>query len=207
MPSLPVETLPLTPERWPDLERVFAGNGCSVARNCWCMYYRLTGPDYESHTRGSPSQARRRRLRELVDSGVAPGLIGYRGGEPVGWISLGPRAEFARLARSPIMKPVDDLEVWSIVCFVVPAPFRNQGVATALLAGAIEYARRRSVRILEAYPVDSSGRRNDETLWFGTKDMYDSAGFVEVARRKQTRPVVRLVLPERSQGRSQSRRR
>ena len=27
---------------------------------------------------------------------------------PVGWVSLGPRAEFARLQRSPVMKPVDE---------------------------------------------------------------------------------------------------
>jgi GNAT superfamily N-acetyltransferase len=170
------------------------------------MYYRLTGPDYETHTSGSRSLGRRRRLRDLVDAGTVPGLIGYRGGEPVGWISLGPRAEYARLARSPVMKPVDDLEVWSIVCFVVPSPFRGQGVATALLGAAIEHARRHGVRILEAYPVDSPGRRNDDTLWFGTKRMYDAAGFVEVARRKPARPVVRLVLPQRSRRPSQARR-
>ena len=34
---------PLTPARWPDLEAVFRAKGCSVARGCWCMYYRYSG--------------------------------------------------------------------------------------------------------------------------------------------------------------------
>ena len=124
-------------------------------------------------------------------SGRPPGLIAYRGKTPVGWISLGPREEFARLERSTVMKPVDDEAVWSIVCFVVPAEYRRQGVAAALLDGAIAFAKKRGARLLEAYPVDKRGRSADTAMWFGAKSMYDRAGFEEVARRKPTRPVVR----------------
>jgi ribosomal protein S18 acetylase RimI-like enzyme len=92
------------------------------------------------------------------------------------------------------MKPVDDQTVWSIVCFVVPSEYRKRGVAGGLLAGAVEYARKRGVRLLEAYPVDRSVAPNAESLWFGTKTMYEGAGFYEVARRKPARPVVRLEL-------------
>jgi len=45
--------------------------------------------------------------------------------------------------------------------------------------------------LLEAYPVDKAERSAD-SMWFGAKSMYDKAGFTEVARRKPTRPVVRL---------------
>ncbi len=90
------------------------------------------------------------------------------------------------------MKPVDSQSVWSIVCFVVPAQYRGQGVARALLDGAVEYAKSQFVTILEAYPVDKSGRSRDDSMFFGAKSMYDAAGFEEVARRKPTRPVVRL---------------
>ena len=34
---------PVTPDRWSDLEAVFNAKGCSVARGCWCMAYRLSG--------------------------------------------------------------------------------------------------------------------------------------------------------------------
>jgi ribosomal protein S18 acetylase RimI-like enzyme len=183
---------PLTPERWDDLEAVFNAKGCSIARGCWCMYYRRSG------SRPLPAgktyaQANRADFRKLVKSGTVPGLIGYRGKTPVGWVSFGPREDFHKLARSPVMKPVDDQPVWSIVCFVVPREYRGQGVASALLQAAVAYARRRGARLVEAYPIDKSDRQNDEWMWHGAKAMYDAAGFSEVARRKPTRPVVRLA--------------
>jgi GNAT superfamily N-acetyltransferase len=157
------------------------------------MYYRESGrPPWTDAA--SRREARRQGLRTLAAADPPAGLIGYRGRDPVGWISLGPRADYARLQRSPVMKPVDGLPVWSVICFVVPAPFRHQGVASALLQGAIRYARRRGVRLLEAYPVDKAGRGADEWLWHGAMSMYERAGFVEVARRRPQRPVVRLAL-------------
>jgi GNAT superfamily N-acetyltransferase len=87
------------------------------------------------------------------------------------------------------MKPVDDAQVWSIVCFVVPSEFRGQGVAHDLLRGAIAWARKRGVKVLEAYPVVEG-----ESLWFGVESILSPAGFREVARRKPDRPVMRLAL-------------
>ncbi|MBK9134235.1 MAG: GNAT family N-acetyltransferase [Betaproteobacteria bacterium] len=182
---------PLTPERWPDLETLFGAPGCSVARGCWCMYYRRSGSNEVPG--GQTPQARRNKaaLKALVDDGRPPGLIGYQGDVPVGWVSLGPREDYRKLERSPVMKPVDDQPVWSIVCFVVPSEFRGQGVAQALLDAAVAYARRQGARLVEAYPVDKQGRQDAQSMWFGARSMYDRAGFEEVARRKPTRPVVR----------------
>ena len=129
-----------------------------------------------------------------MKAGKAPGLIGYRGKVPVGWVSLGLREDYAKLKRSPVMKAVDDKPVWSIVCFVVPTEYRGQGVAQALLRGAITYAGKQGAKLLEAYPVDKPSRCKDENMWFGAKCMYDKAGFQEVARRKPHRPIVRIKL-------------
>jgi ribosomal protein S18 acetylase RimI-like enzyme len=183
---------PLTRERWPDLEALFNAKGCSVARGCWCMYYRRSGSRGPLRAGTTRAQANRADLKALLASGEPPGLIGYRGKVPVGWVSLGPRDDYAKLRRSPVMKAVDDRPVWSIVCFVVPSRYRGQGVARALLDGAIAYARKRGVTLLEAYPVDKRGRSGDDAMWFGAKSMYDAAGFEEVARRKQNRPIVRI---------------
>lgn len=186
-----VTVRPLTLERWPDFEAVFNAKGCSVARGCWCMFYRESG-------KASPAPGtrlrdeRRQRMKELTAAGPPPGLIGYSGKVPVGWVCLGQREAFARLRRSPVMKPVDGQPVWSIVCFVVPSEYRRQGVASALLAGAVLYARQCGATLLEAYPVDKAKPASDESLWFGTKSMFEAAGFEEVARRKLQRPIVRL---------------
>ncbi|HEU0201994.1 MAG TPA: GNAT family N-acetyltransferase [Burkholderiaceae bacterium] len=188
---------PLTPARWGDLETIFNAKGCSVARGCWCMYYRVSGKGPLTRPGDGQRSRSKEALKALADRDPPPGLIGYRGRTPVGWISLGPRQDFAKLAKSPVMKPVDDQPVWSVVCFVVPSEYRRQGVARELLAGAVAYARERGVRLLEAYPVDQEDTGAAEGSWFGSKRMFDAAGFKEVARRKPSRPVVRLKLVER----------
>jgi ribosomal protein S18 acetylase RimI-like enzyme len=185
---------PLTPALWPNLEALFNARGCSVARHCWCMYYRGTGAGGPGPAGATRAQTRRAELRELVDAGRTPGLIGYRNGTPVGWVSLGPRSDFARLRRSPIMKAIDNRPVWSVICFVVPTQYRGQGVARSLLSGAIDYAKASGADVLEAYPVDRRVRSSDDAMWFGAKSMFDAAGFEEVARRKPDRPMVRKQL-------------
>jgi GNAT superfamily N-acetyltransferase len=191
---MPLTIHPLTAERWPDLESVFNAKGCSIARGCWCMYYRRSGKSPDLQPGESQSERSRNDLKALASLDPPPGLIGYEGKTPVGWISLGPREDYSKLEKSPVMKPVDGQAVWSIVCFVVPSEHRKQGIARAVLAGAIEYARKRGVRLLEAYPVDKAEPLAGESSWFGSKTMYDAAGFEEVARRKPARPVVRLTL-------------
>jgi GNAT superfamily N-acetyltransferase len=183
---------PVTKDRWSDLVELFGRPGASIARGCFCMYYRKTG--------GSgigPGAENRRAMKSLVDRGIVPGLIGYQDGRPVGWISLGPREGYPKLQRSPVMKPIDDKPVWSIICFFVDSKARGQGVSEKLLKAAIAYARSHGARLLEAYPVDKEEPSHADFMWFGAKTMYDRAGFKEVARRKETRPVVRRALRAR----------
>jgi GNAT superfamily N-acetyltransferase len=177
---------PLTQANWGDIEALFAAKGCSVARWCWCVHYRFA--------RAAMPKDRKAALKKLAKGEPPPGLIAYKAKEPVGWVSLGPRADFAKLATSPVMKPVDDVEVWSIVCFVVPPAHRGKGVARELLKGAIAFARKRKVPALEAYPIDKADPSTPMSMWFGAASMFAKAGFAEIARRKPTRPVMRLVL-------------
>ncbi|HKE42658.1 MAG TPA: GNAT family N-acetyltransferase [Casimicrobiaceae bacterium] len=184
---------PLTIERFPDLVELFSRPGLSVARNCFCMFYRRSGK-HDRPPGMTYSEANRRAFKALVARGVVPGLLGYENDRPVGWISLGPREDYARLARSQVMRPVDDKPVWSIICFVVDPRARRRGVAAAMLEAAIAWARKQQVTLLEAYPCDKPGRAHDDSMWFGAKRMFDREGFVEVARRKPTRPVMRKKL-------------
>jgi GNAT superfamily N-acetyltransferase len=119
----------------------------------------------------------------------------------VAWISIAPREEFSRLGRSPIMKPVDDAQVWSIVCTYVAKVHRGQGVQHRLLAAAIDHAREQGVRTLEAYPVDKPQRSHDDFMFFGSRSLYERAGFTVVVRRSPTRLVMRRRLrPRRRTG-------
>ena len=189
---------PLTPERMTDLDAVFQARGCSVAKHCYCMYYRRSGTASVSGPGETPATRNRAAIAELAASEMPPGLLGYRDGKPVGWVSFGPRQDFVRLANSPTMRSIDDQPVWSIICFVVPSAYRRQGIAHALLAAAVEFARARGARLLEAYPVDRDAPDAPNASWFGSSSMFAKAGFTEVARHRPARPIVRLRVARRT---------
>ena len=155
------------------------------------MFYRKTGTDT------GVGAENRRAMKAVVDRGDVPGLIGYEDGVPVAWVSLGPREDYPKLRRSPVMKPVDDRPVWSIVCFFVDRSVRGKGLAERMLRAAVDYARSHGARLVEAYPVDAQEHKDPDVMFFGAKSMYDRAGFREVARRRPTRPVVRKALRAR----------
>jgi GNAT superfamily N-acetyltransferase len=186
--------LPLTPERMTDMDTVFRSRGCSVAKGCYCMYYRASGKPAELETGESRSSRRRSAIAKLAEGETPPGLLGYKDGKAAGWVSLGPRGDFVRLANSPTMRSIDASPVWSVICFVVPSEYRKQGIAHELLAAAVEFARERGATLLEAYPVDRDAPDAPNASWFGSSSMFAKAGFVEVALHKPTRPIVRLKL-------------
>jgi GNAT superfamily N-acetyltransferase len=163
------------------------------------MTPRLTRSEYERQK----GAGNRRALKRLVESGRVPGLLAYRGGEPVGWCALGPREEFGMLGRSRILKPVDDRPVWSIVCFFVHLAYRGLGISAALIEGAVEHARLCGARVVEAYPVEPKREPMPELFaWTGIASAFRRADFVEVARRSETRPIMRRLLQAgRSSGR------
>lgn len=185
---------PLDQVTWADLEALFGRPGGSIVRGCWCMSYRRTGTVSVSAAEGPGNK---QRLRGLVDQGTSPGLVGFLADDPVGWISLGPREDYLKLRRSPVMKPVDDAEVWSIVCTYVDKAHRGLGLQHKLLAAAVDLARNRDVRLLEAYPVDKPERSHDDFMFFGSRSLYERAGFREVVRRSPTRVVMRRGLRPR----------
>jgi GNAT superfamily N-acetyltransferase len=99
------------------------------------------------------------------------------------------------------MKPVDDQEVWSVVCTYVAREFRGRGLQHRLLAAALDHARDHGVRLVEAYPVDKEQRSHDDFMFFGSRSLYEKAGFTEVVRRSPTRVVMRRRLRPRARRR------
>jgi GNAT superfamily N-acetyltransferase len=184
-----IEIHPVTPERWTDLERLFGPRGACAG--CWCMWWRVQAADW-SRQRGAGNRAA---LRSLVESKAVPGLLAYVDGKPAGWVSVGPREAFPRLERSRILKRVDDQPVWSVVCFFVAKSWRQQGVTEHLLGAAVAYAREHGATIVEGYPVEPrSAERPAVYAFTGLASAFRKAGFTEVARRSETRPIMRYTI-------------
>jgi GNAT superfamily N-acetyltransferase len=138
--------------------------------------------------------------RALCEREHPPGVVTYLDGTPVGWCSISPLSDIPRLESSKLIRPIDDLPVWSILCFLVRPGFRRRGVTKALLQGAIAFARAAGAPALEAYPIDAEGSRLDVTLsYVGFTSTFEAAGFrrvVETAGKSAGRPrwLMRLDL-------------
>ncbi len=178
---------PLTPDRLPALGDLFGDRG--PASRCWCMYWRL-GAAY----RGRPPEANRADFAALVAQGPPPGLLAYDGALAVGWCQLTPRDALPWLERAWRLARVDDAPVWSLSCLFVRPGYRRQGVATALIAAAVDAARRAGAAALEAYPLDADLTPSASHTGFAST--FARAGFTEVARHVRPRPILRYDLKE-----------
>ncbi len=177
--------MPLTPDLLDDMDVVFGERG--IARDCYCMYWRRPDGGF------SDDRDNRERFLDVTTTGPPPGLLGYVDGKPLGWVQVGPRSDFPTLRRSRLLKPVDSVEPWTINCFVVRAGHRRHGIGRGLLSAAVVYARWRGAEIIEAYPVDGP-RSSSVDYYTGTLGMFAEHGFVEILRRNESRPIVRLAL-------------
>jgi hypothetical protein len=187
---------PATPDRWADVETVFGSRG-DPAR-CWCQWFYA-----DAHVAGGAVADRNRdALCSQVRQGPPPGVLAHRDGEPVGWCAVAPRPTYTRLPRTEVLRGTPPAEladpaVWSVTCFVVRVGHRRGGLSRVLLDGAVRLARDGGARVVEGYPVDVAAKAatSSAELYHGALSTFLSAGFLEVARPRPARPVVRLELP------------
>ena len=178
---------PATPARWADVEELFGERG--ACGGCWCMFWRVPRKQFESQ-KGTRN---RLALKKIVETNRRPGILAYKGKEVIGWCAVAPRTEYVALERSRILQPVDNQPVWSISCLFVKKPYRRRGVSAQLLRAAAEFAIRRGAKIVEGYPTEpNSENMADPFLWHGVSSAFIAAGFKEVLRRSETRPIMRL---------------
>ena len=180
----------LTKERWDDFEKLFGPNGACAG--CWCMWWKLSKKEFENQK----GEKNKKAIKKRVFAEEVPGIIAYYKNEPVGWCAIEPRESYKRLETSRILKPVDDKPVWSIVCFFIKKDFRRMGLSVNLIRAAVDYARKKRAKIVESYPIDLMENKSypDTFAYYGTKSAFEKAGFKEVARRSEKRPIMRFYI-------------
>lgn len=178
---------PLTLEHWEHFEQLFGARG--ACGGCWCMYWKLGRKEFEAGKGSINHQAQ----KTIIDSGCRPGLLAYVNGTPAGWIAVEPRSSYPTLARSRILKPLDDLGVWSVTCFYVDKKFRGQGLTVGLLKAAVNHVRSEGGTVVEGYPVElkDNVKYAAPFVYTGLVSAYLQAGFKEAGRRSETRPIMR----------------
>lgn len=140
------------------------------------MHWRLEKGERWEELQGLPAK---RRMKALVASGRARGVIAFADKEPVGWVAFGPRRDFPRLDRARTLACEDADQVWSLPCFYIKPGWRDRGVAAALLAHALKRLHKSGAAVAEGYPVNlKAGQRLPNAFaWTGTRSLFAAAGF------------------------------
>ena len=179
----------LTKERWNDFTELFGEKGGCAG--CWCMYWRVRRKLYEQNK----GDGNKRAIKKIVTSGTIPGILTYKNSKPVGWCSVAPRDDFPVLENSRVLKRIDEKPVWSVVCFFIKKEFRGNGVSINLLEAAKKYVKDKGGKIIEGYPIEPKQDKFPEAFaWVGLASAFRKAGFKEIVRRSETRPIMRFIL-------------
>jgi GNAT superfamily N-acetyltransferase len=193
-----ITIVPANQASWDDLQTIFGARGDPP--RCQCQYFKTTPAQW----RAMPRAERADRLREQAGCGhprarTTSGLVAYLEGEPAGWCAVEPRAVYVHLLGSRVVwsgraEDKEDQGVWAVTCFVTRAGFRRRGVASALAAEAVEFARQRGARAIEGYPMIT--QPGQEMTWgelyVGSHGMFADAGFSEITRPTLRRVVMRI---------------
>ena len=183
-----------------DLQTVFGTRG--AAATCQCQRFKLQPKE----SFGSfPAEERAHRLRQQTECGrphsdTTSGLVAYLDGEPVGWCAVEPRTAYSgllRVYRVPWTGRTEDKtddSIWAVTCVFARAGYRRRGISRALARAAVDFARERGARALEAYPMITEPGK--EIIWdeihVGSRDIFADAGFAEIHRPTLRRVVMRI---------------
>ena len=194
-----IRVIPANEAPCDDLLAVFGDRGSSAT--CFCQRYKLQPREgFASH----PRAERRERLRQQTRCGdpsaaATSGIVAYLDDEPVGWCAVEPRPGYFGMARVYRVQwegrneDRADERVWSATCVLVRAGSRGRGVAYALAAGAVEHARARGARALEAYPYRTEvGEVTWDEIHPGTESIFVAAGMSEIMQPGKRRVIMRI---------------
>ncbi len=195
-----LQVVPANEASWEDIQAVFGDRG--EAHICQCQRYKLQPKEAFKYV---PVEERAHRLRTQTECGhlaskTTSGLVAYLDGEPVGWCSVEPRVAYFGLMRNFKVhwagreEDKEDETVWSVMCLLVRAGYRRRGVSYALVRAAVDFARERGARAIEAYPmlVDAGQDIAWGELHVGKTSVFEAAGFEVTSRPSKRRVVMRI---------------
>lgn len=179
------------------LARLFEATGSP----CYCRYFHFEGDKNDWLMRCADAPGDNRREMEEAVSGRREdglGVVAVDGDDVVGWAKLAPAAAIRKAYEQRYYRGLpclggDREGVYLLSCSLVRADWRRRGVATALVAAAIDLARSRGARRIEAFPRRPRERVSDEELWTIPTAALEHHGFT-VCGGEDPYPVLALDL-------------
>lgn len=192
--------VPANEASWDDIAAVF---GTADAGHCQCQRSKVVGWIWRDSTHQERTEALQAQTAcDMPDAADTSGLVAYVDGEPAGWAAVQPRTAYPKLRTSRVVwtgrdEDKDDAEVWAVTCFAVRKGYRGRGLTYPLARAAVDFARDRGARALEAYPMITHPGK--EITWgelhVGAHQVFEEAGLKEVSRPTVRRRVMRIDFP------------
>ena len=142
-----VEIRPLTPAELDDFLGFMEGSAFETNpqwAGCYCQFYL-------NQEQPSPEQRfveNRKTACERINTKTMQGYLAYEGDDVIGWVA-------ANKANNFVALPPTGEDVARVLCFIVGAEHQGKGIATELLAFAIEDLKAKGFKSIEAAPVAS----------------------------------------------------
>ena len=141
---------------------------------CYCQFY-LNSAERNEAIKANPvtkAAINRSDACTRVETGKMQGYLAFDGDQVVGWNLAGESLLFPEV-------PDANETLARMLCFVIHPKRRGEGIASAMLAHAVEDLRIRGFAAIEAAPYRAT--ENFELNYRGTVSMFEKAGFEQVA--------------------------
>lgn len=191
-----ITVVPADEAEWEHVETVLGAARCHGGQ-CYCQRFVVPAGRW----RAVSDAERADMLHAQVQADPPGGLVAYLDGEPVGWCSVRSRTAYPSLLKSRVpwagrTEDRTDDTVWTVACMVTRVGYRRRGVSGELVRAAVDFARARGARALEAYAMVVLPGQDIPwgELHVGSVGTYADAGFVEVSRPSKRRVVMRVDL-------------
>jgi GNAT superfamily N-acetyltransferase len=164
---------PLTPDRLTDWLRFFDHDAFANHpewASCYCHFLHADtrAKEWSAYT----ADENRRAVIPLIEQRRLQGHLAYSQHRVVGWCHAAAGAAIPALHDQP---GATDDGVGNVVCFVVAASWRRQGVARQLLRAACDGLKLQGLTVAQAYPARAAV--DVGAMHFGPLQMYLDSGF------------------------------
>lgn len=158
---------------------------------CYCIEPHVRDPDNPGQGEDPDWRVNREAMVTRLRESETFGYLAYVDGRPAGWVNASTRDKYEYYRTVDPSGPKPD-SVIGISCFIVAPPYRQHGVAEALLDRVMADAAERGALWVEAYPFNEFEDEASKNFR-GPRPMFDSRRFEPIEIRGRDTVVRRPI--------------
>ncbi|MBG0762237.1 GNAT family N-acetyltransferase [Acholeplasma laidlawii] len=180
---------PLNTETWDAYEKLIIKHH-GVWGGCWCLSFHDKPKERERSY-----EANRIYKKSLVENNSTHAALVFHDEECIGWCQYGQPAELPNIYHKKEVEAKNPLPDYRITCIFVDRDYRNQGISSLALNGALDLIKQNGGGIVESYPQDTQGKTYTSSfLYNSTRQIFERAGFEYIDTKGKNHCIMRIKL-------------